>query len=265
VEYSYYLPMPNNLQSVRALPYLESELKSFKESIESWIGKKITEEDLIRGIQIMNKNRYLMKELYSLRKNEQVLLTGLEAMYIVVSSQVVDKVEHNKVLEKIIPELSSRNKIGKTGDVRLMLIGSENDDIEFVKMVESLGAIIVVDDHCTGSRYFWNETVLDKEPPLRAIACRYIDRPPCPSKDWPERKRLKYITNLAKEYNVQGAIILQQKFCDPHELDIPAIISELKKIGIPSLFLELDVTTPIGQLKVRTEAFLEMLRQEELF
>ncbi len=58
---------------------------------------------------------------------------------------------------------------------------------------------------------------------------------------------------------------MQQKFCDPHELDIPAIKKALEGKGIPTLFLELDVTVPIGQFRTRVEAFLEMLQEEDLF
>ena len=69
---------------------------------------------------------------------------------------------------------------------------------------------------------------------------------------------------LAKAYDVQGAIIMQQKFCDPHELDIPSMTKALNGAGIKTLFLEFDVTVPIGQFKVRVEAFLEMLSEEEI-
>jgi len=64
---------------------------------------------------------------------------------------------------------------------------------------------------------------------------------------------------------VQGAIIIQQKFCDPHELDIPAIRKALEDAGVKTLFLELDVTVPVGQFKIRVEAFLEMLAEDDLF
>jgi benzoyl-CoA reductase subunit C len=214
------------------VPFLKGELERFKKSIEDWTGKKISNEDLDRGIEIMNKNRRLMKQIYELRKGEKPPLTGLEAMYIVVSGQ--------------------------------MVIGSEDDDTAFINLVESLGATFVVDDHCTGTRYFWNE-VEPKEDRLEAIAERYVTRPACPSKDWPDRTRLPHILNLAKDYNVSGAILIQQKFCDPHEMDIPAINKYLKENGIPSLFLEFDVTVPMGQFKIRTEAFLEMLSEEDLF
>ncbi|MFQ5826487.1 MAG: 2-hydroxyacyl-CoA dehydratase, partial [Dehalococcoidia bacterium] len=56
-----------------------------------------------------------------------------------------------------------------------------------------------------------------------------------------------------------------QKFCDPHEFDIPPLRALLEeKLGITSLFLEFDVTIPVGQFRTRIEAFLEMLRLEDL-
>ena len=70
---------------------------------------------------------------------------------------------------------------------------------------------------------------------------------------------------LAKEYDIQGTIVMQQKFCDPHELDNPALTKALEDAGIKTLFLEFDVTVPIGQFKVRVEAFLEMLQEDDLF
>lgn len=263
VPYSYYLPMPNFIQSARARPYLSAELATFKKSIEEWTGKKITDGNLDRGIEIMNTNRRLMKQIYGIENG----LTGLEKMYMAVSSQMVDKREHSRVLEEVLKKLR-QSPTQPSSATRLMLIGSEDDDTEFVKMVESVGARIVIDDHCTGTRYFWNEVVPDRGQPkdrLHAIADRYIERPACPSKDWPSRTRLPHILKLAQDYKVQGAIVIQQKFCDPHELDIPAIQKMLKKNSIPTLFLEFDVTVPIGQFKTRVEAFLEMLGQEELF
>jgi benzoyl-CoA reductase subunit C len=261
VEYSYYLPMPHFVQSKRATPYLAGELAAFKASVEQWTGKKITDADLDRGINIMNDNRRLLRQIFELRKAEEPPISGLDAMYLAVSAQMTDKRDHTRIMQDALKELSKKKLESKP---RLMLIGSENDDVEFVRMVESCGSNIVIDDHCSGSRYFWNETV-PQENRLTAIAERYIKRPPCPTKDWPERKRLPHILSLAKDYRAQGAILIQQKFCDPHELDIPAIKAALEKNGIPSLFLELDVTVPIGQFKTRVEAFLEMLGQEDLF
>ncbi len=263
VDFHYYLPMPARVQSPRALPYLTEELYDFKKAVEEWTGKIITDEEIDKAIEVYNESRRLMHEVYDLRKAEDPPLTGEEAMEMVISSQMTDKAEHNQELKKVLAELPNRSNGRDTG-ARLMILGSEDDDIEFINMVESCGATFVVDDHCTGSRYFWNETEA-QEDRLEAIAARYIDRVPCPSKDWEERTRVQHILDLAAEWDVTGAIVIQQKFCDPHELDIPAIRKALDEAGIKTLFLEFDVTVPIGQFKVRVEAFLEMIGEDDLF
>lgn len=262
-DFSYYLCMPHHVQSPSAKPFFRGELEAFQKSLEEWVGKPVSNQDMKRGIEVMNRNRQLMKKVYEYRKLPNPPLTGLEAMQMVVSSQMVDKEEHNKALEEFLAELPDRNLDRETG-TRLIIVGSEDDDTEFLKMVESVGATIVVDDHCTGTRYFWDEVVPSPDP-LYAIAARYVDRTPCPTKDWPERRRFPRILQFAKEYDAKGAIIIQQKFCDPHEADIPPLTAYLNDNGIPSLFLEFDVTVPVGQFRVRVEAFLETLEQEDLF
>lgn len=264
-EFSYYLPVPHNVQSKRSYAFLESELEDFKAAVEDYTGKKITVEDLDRGIEIVNTNRRLLRKIFELRQSDNPPLTGLEAMYLVLSSQLIDKREHNKALEELLKMLPTRELEKEVGH-RLMILGSENDDSAFISMVEGLPieATFVIDDHCTGTRAFWNEVEL-QDNRLAAIAARYIDRPPCPTKDWPERKRIPHILTMAETYNVTGVIIVQQKFCDPHEADIPSIRQALEEAGVPSLLLEFDATMPNGQFRIRVEAFLEMLENENLF
>jgi hypothetical protein len=81
---------------------------------------------------------------------------------------------------------------------------------------------------------------------MNAIATRYIERVPCAAKDWEDRRRIPFIIQVAKDYNVQGALVIQQEFCEPHELDIPAIRKFLESNGIPTYFLEFDISAPLG-------------------
>ena len=82
--------------------------------------------------------------------------------------------------------------------------------------------------------------------------------------DW-KRIRFPHILNLAREYGVQGAILIQQKFCDPHECDVPSLRRFLEGNGIPCYFLEFEVTVPIGQFRIRVEAFIEQITADDLF
>jgi len=264
IEYAYYIYVPHGVQTQRAIPYFTKELAKFKQSVEKWTGKAITNEDLDKGIQILNRNRELMRKITEYRKVNPPKITGLEAMEMTLSSQVVDKREHNEMLEQLLQELPNR-KLNRQSNIRLMIIGSEDDDRVFMKNVENLGATFVVDEHCTGTRYYW-DNVKPREDRLEAIAERYVNRVPCPSKDWPELTRIQHAVNLAKEYNVNGALVIQNKFCDPHGIEIPPLKEALAQIGVQTYPLEFDVTVPWGQFRTRVEAFLETLTGlEELF
>ena len=155
VDFQYYLPMPNNVQSPHAVNYLTGELKAFKAAIEKWIGKEISDEDIRAGIKLMNDNRNLMHQLYEYKKKENPLISGEETMEVAISQQLVDKKEHIQALTQLLETLKTGSG-GKNTGTRLMLLGSENDDIPFVQMVESVDGTIVIEDHCIGTRYFWN-------------------------------------------------------------------------------------------------------------
>lgn len=266
--WSHYLPMPHHVQSKRALPYLVEEYKVLKKKVEEWIGREITDDDLRRGIDVVNKSRQVMKKIYELRKLDPPPITGAESMYMVMSSVFTDKEEFTKVAEEVLKELPDR-KLDRDPGKRIMLVGSENDDIEFLKMVESLGeresvgCTVVVEEHCTTTRAFWNEVDTAIEDPLTAIAERYVTRTPCPTKDWPERTRFETVLKFARDWKVDGVITIQQKFCDPHEFDIPDLRVFLEENGFPTYFLEFDVTLASGSFAIRTEAFLETLQAED--
>ncbi|MDP6511417.1 MAG: 2-hydroxyacyl-CoA dehydratase [Dehalococcoidia bacterium] len=256
-EYSYFIYMPASVQSPAALPRLAQEVADFRTSLEEWTGKPLSPEHLDRAIQTYNTNRRLLWDLYALRRGEPPLLRGSEALEVVLAGQMMDKEEHNHLLTELLTALPQRPDPPSPG-VRLFTGGGENDDVDFLRLAEYLGANVVADDHCTGSRYFWNQVPQDADP-LRALARRYLERSPCPQKDWVERRRLPIVRELARDYSVEAAILTQQKFCDPHEYDIPVIKDLLEGMGIPCLFLEFDVTIPAGQFRTRMEAFLEML------
>jgi len=256
--YSNYIYMPAHIQIPQAHDCLVGELSEFKHSLEEWTGQIISPQALDNSIGVYNTNRHLMKNIYELRKEDPPPISGVEAMEMVLSSMFMDKEEHNHWLELALDDLAKSQGKNKSG-TRLMFIGGSSDDVEFVRLVESLGANIVIDDHCTGTRYFWNE-VSTEDDQLPAIAGRYISRPPCPHKDLVERYRLDHLLSLAKEYRVQGVIMILQKFCAPHEIDAPPIRSMFENANIPVLFLESDVTIPVGQFQTRVEAFLEMIQ-----
>ncbi|MBI4288498.1 MAG: 2-hydroxyacyl-CoA dehydratase [Chloroflexi bacterium] len=268
--FKYYLPMPWVLDSPEARKYYLAELGRFKEKLEDWSGKPITDDALGQSIGMYNRYRQSMHRLYDLRKTDLPLVSGAEVSEIVLASMLSDKEEFMPHLERAIQELPSSPNRPKAG-ARLMVAGGENYDLELFRVIESLGANVVIDELCMGSRYFWTTIPSPvkgegkgegaAQDRLEALADRYLCRPPCPAKATPS-PRYEHLLGLVKDFKAQGVLLIQQKFCSPHALDIPDLMRFLKEHGVPSYTFEFDITLAKGQLRTRTEAFLEMLELE---
>ncbi len=259
VSYSYEIHSPMYLQNPYAKKYLTHELEECQESLEKWTGKKIATEAIDRAIEVSNLNRRLMAQITDTMKADAPPLTEAEVAGMALAGMLMDRGEHNRLLEEALKEIKTRPGIAFDGP-RLMLIGSVNNNIELISFIDSLGGRVVIDDYCTGNRYYQTE-VVPEENRLAAIAGRLIDKPPCPLHDLPERRRITHYGKIIDDFRLQGAIYTMQRQCDAHGLDYPAIESFFKQKGVPILKLELDYTVPVGQFRTRIEAFLEMLTE----
>lgn len=254
----YYLYMPQFPQNRGALRAFSQEVCRLKGQLEMDWGMSISNSDLERAISIYNENRYLVGQVYQLMKEENPRIWGEELLSLALASQVMDKNEHSNLVQEFLREIEGRKG---TSALRTMIIG-QTDDLRLARLLDTLGARVVVDENCFGTRYFW-EPVSLQEDLCQAIAERYLQRPPCPVKDGSEsRRRLPFILELAGEYKVSLAILIHPKFCDPHSFDTPIIKEALQERGVKVLELEQDFTIPLGQFRSRIEATLELFHLE---
>lgn len=258
--YNHYVYMPDYVDGPRSKDLLRSELMAFKKSVEEWTGKPITDEALDHAIDVYNTNRRLMRQVYELRRADDPVVSGAEAMEMVLASQIMDKEEQNRLLTDVLEKLEDRQPRRNTG-VRLMLVGSPTSDAELESLIESLGATVVVDELCTGSGYFWNEVIPQRDR-LMAIALRYLGKPHCALKDNNYRRRPQHIRNLIEDFNAQGVIIVKQIYCHPHGTDNPEIWKTLRERYVPFHFIERDTTLAVEETTARIEAFIDMLQPQ---
>jgi len=239
--------------------FFYQELIRFKESLEKTFNASLTNKTLQSTIKIYNENRKLLKKVYDLRRKDPSLISGVEALQIVLSSMLMPKEEHNNLLKQLLKEIPNRPDPPKQG-VRLLITGSIMDTTDLLSIVETVGGIAVADDLCTGSRYFWNLIEPDKDP-IEAISKRYLNKIPSPFMYDHRQERFNHIKQLIKDYNVQAVINFLLKFCDTHMFDAPILTEQLQAEGIPVLNLEWEHTkSGIAPLKTRTEAFIEMVK-----
>jgi benzoyl-CoA reductase subunit C len=239
------------------LDFYTDQLRLFKEKIESFTGQTITHDALTKSIAVHNKTRVLLRQLYELRTADNPPITGTETLEIVKAAMIMPKEEFNELLEdflKIIPPQK-----GDTDQrTRLMVLGSELEDPDYLMRIEELGALIVADDLCIGSRYFWN-LVEPEQDPIRALARRYLTNAPCP-RIRPYTARKRHLKEMVERFRVAGAIYETIKFCDIHGVYYPMAKTYLAELGLPILGLDREYSMAgMGQLKTRVQAFLESL------
>lgn len=258
--FTHIMALPHKV-SPKALDYFAGEVARFKGSLEEAFGVEIAEESLREAIEVYNRTRSLLRKLYDLRKETCPRISGAEFVDVVLAGMSLPKGKYNLMLEELLRELEERPGIPAQGKVRVLLTGSELDDSEYVRVIEESGAMVVADDLCTGSKYFWNLVDGDGDP-LRAIARRYLTRPECPRMR-PATNRLRHVAEMVESHRVQGVIVEVLRFCNLHSEGSLALGEALGKAGIPVLSLTREYSlSGVGQIKNRVEAFSEGLLGE---
>ena len=144
------------------------------------------------------------------------------------------------------------------------MLGGTLDEPGYLEQIESMGASIVADQLCWGSKSFAD--LADQEiDPIDAIARRILEHMPCPRMLDQYPKRLANLLEAVKQYRVDGIICERLKFCDLWGGEIEMLRRSLKQeAGIPVLVLERDYATAggAGQLRTRVQAFLETLSRK---
>jgi benzoyl-CoA reductase subunit C len=252
--------VPVNTSTNSGLDRLTREFFRMKGALEKFTGRPITQESLKNSIAIYNENRRLLHRLYQLRREHPERITGREMAAVVASSMLMLKEEHSHLLERLLEKLGAV-KPTSTKRARLVISGSFCDipEVDILDMIEDMGAIVVDDDLYVGRRYF-QTLVNEQEEPIAALARRYIDDVPCPTKYNPNKDWSEYLLKLCRDAKADGVIIIIVKFCEPHDLDYPRLKLCLTQDNMPHLLIETDHSGATGQIRTRLQAFIEMLQ-----
>jgi len=230
-----------------------------KKHLEQVTGTEVTKQALSSSIALYNRYRGFLRKLYDLRAKSPTPLTGTEAFTALLGTMLVPKEDAVTMLERLIGEIGDRKDTPAEG-VRVLVTGTDVDDVSFYAMLEGCGATVVADDMCTGSRYLW-KTVEERGDPVEALARRYLFNFPC-SRTSPSDERYDHMTKLARTYDAKGIVMPVMSFCDAHCFDAPYVLEKLKEQNIPALRIELDHTLGgLEQVRPNVEAFVEIIRE----
>jgi benzoyl-CoA reductase/2-hydroxyglutaryl-CoA dehydratase subunit BcrC/BadD/HgdB len=266
----YMLDVPRNTD-IRAKDFFASKLKDLKVFLESLSGNDIETDNITRAIEIMNKKRTLLtnfSRLFFKGHTDLKISDYYKIMELSTSSQVNDFVPE---FEKFIDSLGRKENTGSNNIPKVMIIGNLITEDKLWDLLSSIDLRLVSDDLCISSRYYTtlvnngspgqadDVTRPEKDRLLRALSERYLSKPLC-MRMADMGAKIAEIEKKVIEDDVRGVIFITLKFCDTMLYSFPLIKQALSKLKIPVLYLEIEYNNfSAGQVKTRTQAFLEML------
>lgn len=229
-------------------------------------GIDISDEAIRKAVKEHNRVCELIRAIGEFRKEDEPRITGYEFHVIQLATYVAPKYLLIDKLEETLEEIKTREPDAKGKyRARVEVIGSEMDDLDFIKLVEECGAYVCADRFCYGSFPGRDPIVLsDDEDALTQICRQYMNRGQCPRYMNTEKMdaRRAYADKLAREYRADGIIYEQMKFCDPWAYEKMMGTHILRDdYGYPVLAVDRPYTlgNSSGQMRTRVQAFVESI------
>jgi benzoyl-CoA reductase/2-hydroxyglutaryl-CoA dehydratase subunit BcrC/BadD/HgdB len=170
----------------------------------------------------------------------------------------MDRSRYVELLKELLEALEEKSG-GNENRVPIYVTGNMTHSDTWFSLIEEAGALIVWDDLCSGARTF-RLTVREDLDPIEALTERYFNSYFCPTKYRGAHAHVESLLKDVQDSGAKGVIFLLYKYCEDHFFDYPDLKLVLESKGIPTLLLEVeDPSYSIGQLKVRIQAFVEML------
>ena len=238
--------------------------------LQEHYGIDVSDAAIRKAVKEHNRVCELVRAIGEFRKGDQPRITGYEYHIITMVTYAAPKYLLIDKLEETLEELKTRQPDAKSPfRARVVLVGSEVDDVDVVRLIEESGAYVCADRFCYGSFPGRDPIVLtEDEDALTQICRQYLYRGQCPRfmNQAKIQERRRYVASLAEEYQADGIIYEQMKFCDPWAYEKMVGSHVLREdYGYPVLAVDRPYAIGVsGQMRTRVQAFVESIEIKKL-
>ena len=232
-------------------------------------GIDVSDSAIRQAVAEYNRVCQLIRAIGEYRKEEHPRITGYEFHILTMATYVAPKDMLIPVLEETLEELKTREPDTKKYRARVVLVGSEVDDVDVVKLIEDCGAYVCADRFCYGSLPGRDEIILTEDEDALTQVCRqYMNRAQCARYMNQEKiqGRRAYVAKLAEDYHADGIIYEQMKFCDSWAYERTVGTQVLRdEYHYPVLSVDRPYAVGhSGQLRTRVQAFVESIEIKKI-
>ena len=252
------LYLPQNPNSKFAQEYLRNEYQRLIRDIEAATGKTVSAEDLTNSIEVYNKGRALMRELYDIRRQSPWLIGADDSLVLVSLAGFLPREEFNDLLETVL-ELIRLCPARKQDKMRVVFEGGfcEMPPIDLLQTV-SRSCYVVDDDLMIGLRYILDDVPVDGDQ-LDNLARAYIENSSySPVQHDLLKPKEKMLLKRIEAANAEAVILASAKMCEPGLEEQVAYSKELDDENIPYFISEFEENqTTFDHLSIQLETFVE--------
>ena len=240
------------------------------EPLHTNYGIDISDAAIRKAVEEHNRICRVIRAIGEFRKEDRPRITGYEYHVLTLATYLCPKYLIIDKLEETLEELKTREPDDKPCRARVMLVGSEVDDSGLIKLIEESGAYVCADRFCFGSLPGRNPIELNGEEDALTQVCRhYVQSCQCPRMMDMAKvySRKQYVYDLAKEYNADGVIYQQVKFCDPWAYErLSGSVAMRDDYHIPVLSVDrpYNIASSVGQMRTRIQAFVESIEIKKI-
>lgn len=252
------LYLPQNANSAAAPAYLRGEYERLLCSIEAVSGRIVTEEQLRDSVHVFNRNRELIRELYSIKRQLPWLVSADEAYVLLALAGILPREEHNELLETVLPLIRLRPN-RRQDKIRVVFEGGfcEQPPLDLIRAI-GRSCYVVDDDLLIGLRWLLSD-VNPEGDPLGNLAAAYLEQSSySPVQHDLNKPKEKMLLRRIADSGAQAAIVTAAKMCEPGLEDQVAYLRELDQAGIPYFISEFEENmTSFDHMEIQLETFVE--------
>jgi len=230
-----YFDVPQNFDLDIGGVFYTRELQSFRDALVELAGREISDEDIRASIELYNKNRQAIAELYAYRSAEPWQVPTPEIYLLMRAGMLLPVDEHTQLIHDYMAAAKDVERPARD-NCRVVINGlfCEQPPLGLLKSIEMAGCYVVDDDFMLIARWLLHEVPTDGDP-LKNLSDAFITYSTETScKYVPNKKNKgKHLVDSVRNSGADGVIFASPSFCDPALLDRPMLQNALAAQGIP--------------------------------
>lgn len=199
----------------------------FKQQVEAWAGRTITDEEIRTAGRICNENRQALREMARLRRGQEVRISGSEALVIIGAGLFMDRSEHTKLVRRVTADAAQWPVLAGP---RVYYTGANQEDTVLYDKIEAAGMVVVGEDTDWGDRHYDRDYNPDY-PVIRGIVDRYFLREFSAKKSTPAQ-RTEALDREVDAAGAQGVIFYTNQYDEVATWDMPKQRKSLESRGV---------------------------------